>query len=40
MIEVDSIKKNNTWTLVDLPRGEKPIGCKWIFKKKHHLMDQ
>jgi len=35
--EVESIQKNNTWTLVDLPKGAKPIGCKWIFKKKHHL---
>ena len=34
--EIDSIKKNNTWTLVDLPKGAKPIGCKWIFKKKYH----
>jgi len=23
--EVDSIKKNNTWTLVDLPEGANPI---------------
>jgi len=34
--ELDSIKKNNTWTLVDLPKGAKPIACKWIFKKKYH----
>ena len=34
--ELDSIKKNNMWTLVDLPKGAKPIGCKWIFKKKYH----
>jgi len=20
-----------------LPKGAKPIGCKWIFKKKYHL---
>ena len=25
---------NKTWKLVDLPLGSKPIGCKWIFKKK------
>jgi len=37
--EIDSIKKNNTWTLVDLPKGAKPIGCKWIFKKSIILMD-
>ncbi|GJZ63797.1 retrovirus-related pol polyprotein from transposon TNT 1-94, partial [Tanacetum coccineum] len=24
----------NTWKLVDLPLGHKPIGHKWIFKKK------
>lgn len=24
----------NTWILVDLPQWYKPIGCKWIFKKK------
>jgi len=32
--EIDSINKNNTWTLVDLPKGAKLIDCKWIFKKK------
>ncbi|GJZ82354.1 zinc finger, CCHC-type containing protein [Tanacetum coccineum] len=25
---------NNTWVLADLPPGFKPLGCKWIFKKK------
>ena len=30
--EICSIKKNNTWTLVDLPKGVKPIGRKWILK--------
>nr|GEU77298.1 retrotransposon-related protein [Tanacetum cinerariifolium] len=32
--EIDSIVQNNTWKLVDLPSGHKPIGYKWIFKKK------
>jgi len=32
---MDSISKNHTWTMVDLPKWEKPIACKWIFKKKH-----
>ncbi|GJW27413.1 DNA polymerase zeta catalytic subunit-like protein [Tanacetum coccineum] len=32
--EIDSIVHNNTWKLVDLPSGHKPIGHKWIFKKK------
>ncbi|GKB02969.1 zinc finger, CCHC-type containing protein, partial [Tanacetum coccineum] len=25
---------NNTWVLADLPPGCKPLGCKWIFKRK------
>ena len=32
--EMESIMQNQTWVLVDLPLGSKPIGCKWIFKKK------
>ncbi|GJZ72212.1 zinc finger, CCHC-type containing protein [Tanacetum coccineum] len=32
--EMDSIMENNTWILSDLPPGCKPLGCKWIFKKK------
>ena len=26
--------QNRTWELVNLPLGNKPIGCKWIFKRK------
>ncbi|GJT74555.1 zinc finger, CCHC-type containing protein [Tanacetum coccineum] len=32
--EMDSIMGNNTWVLVDIPPVCKPLGCKWIFKKK------
>ena len=32
--EVESILHNHTWKLVDLPPGNKPIGYKWIFKRK------
>nr|GEU29115.1 hypothetical protein [Tanacetum cinerariifolium] len=32
--EIGSIMENNTWVLSDLPRGYKPLGCKWIFKRK------
>ncbi|GJZ70961.1 zinc finger, CCHC-type containing protein, partial [Tanacetum coccineum] len=32
--EIGSIMKNNTWVLWDLPQGCKPLGCKWIFKRK------
>ncbi|GJX58057.1 zinc finger, CCHC-type containing protein [Tanacetum coccineum] len=32
--EMDSIMGNNTWVLVDLHLGCKPLSCKWIFKIK------
>ena len=32
--EVESILQNHTWELVDLPPGCKPLGYKWIFKRK------
>nr|GEU92397.1 zinc finger, CCHC-type [Tanacetum cinerariifolium] len=32
--EMDSIMGNNTWVLANLPLGCKPLGCKWIFKRK------
>ncbi|GKB31415.1 retrovirus-related pol polyprotein from transposon TNT 1-94 [Tanacetum coccineum] len=32
--EIDSILQNHTWDLMDLPPGCKPLGNKWIFKKK------
>nr|AGU70133.1 CRK [Tarenaya hassleriana] len=36
--EMDSIMINNIWILVDSPPGCKPIGCKWIFKKKMRVV--
>nr|GEZ39199.1 retrotransposon protein, putative, Ty1-copia subclass [Tanacetum cinerariifolium] len=32
--ETDSILGNQTWKLAELPKGVKPIGSKWVFKKK------
>lgn len=32
--EIESIMSNHTWELVELPPGNKALGCKWIFKKK------
>ncbi|GKA18011.1 retrovirus-related pol polyprotein from transposon TNT 1-94 [Tanacetum coccineum] len=34
--EINSIEKNGTWKLVNLPEGKKAIGLKWIFKTKLH----
>jgi hypothetical protein len=32
--EYDSLMTNNTWTLVPLHVGRKPVSCKWVFKIK------
>ena len=33
--EYKSLMENGTWELVELPSGQKPVECKWIFKTKH-----
>ena len=32
--EMDSIMANGTWEITERPYGCKPLGCKWVFKKK------
>lgn len=32
-----SIKKKNTWELVDLPKGKEVIGVKWVYKTKRNV---
>lgn len=32
--EMESIYRNHTWDLVELPEGKTPIGCKWLYKPK------
>src|SRR5207237_7605874 len=32
--ELDSIMANETREITDRPYGCKPVGCKWVFKKK------
>ena len=32
--EMESIDSNSVWSLVEAPRGVKPIGSKLIYKKK------
>ena len=31
---MESMYSNSVWELVDQPDGVKPIGCKWIYKRK------
>src|SRR6266540_2468335 len=35
--EMNSMKDNQVWNLVDLPDGVKAIECKWIYKRKIDL---
>ena len=32
--EIVSLQLNNVWDLVEMPRGRKPVGSKWVFKLK------
>lgn len=32
--EMKSLDRNQIWDLIDLPKGSKEIGCKWVFRKK------
>ncbi len=38
--EMNSILKNNTWTLQLLLDGKKPISSKWVYKKKYNTKGQ
>ncbi|GJZ47817.1 retrotransposon protein, putative, ty1-copia subclass [Tanacetum coccineum] len=35
--EIDSLRKNKTWELVDHPAGQKLMSCKWLFKIKEMI---
>nr|KYP55969.1 Copia protein [Cajanus cajan] len=35
--EIKALHDNNTWRLVELPSGRKPIGCRWVFRIKENF---
>jgi hypothetical protein len=38
--EMQSLQKNKTWKLTQLPKGKKVIRCKWVFAKKEGFPDK
>ena len=38
--EMTSMSHNKVWSLVDLPDGCTPYGCKWVFKTKRNAKGQ
>ena len=34
--EMRTLKKNQTWEIVSLPRGKEPVGCKRVFTIKYN----
>ena len=35
MEEMQALKKNDTWDIVELPKGKYLVGCKWVFTIKY-----
>jgi histone deacetylase 1/2 len=38
--EINALLQNRTWELVELPKGARVIGCKWVYKKKLNQIGQ
>ncbi|CAN6709377.1 unnamed protein product [Malus baccata var. baccata] len=33
--EMMALHKNDTWEVTELPKGKKPVGCRWVFTIKY-----
>ena len=38
--ETNSLHKNDTWELSELPKGKKANGCKRLYAKKQESQDE
>ena len=36
--EIESLQKNHTWQLVEKPKNQKIVGCKWLFKRNEEIL--
>ena len=34
--EMRALIQNDTWEIIDLPKGKKSVGCRWIFTLKYN----
>ena len=35
--EMRALDANDTWDLVDTPKGVKPVRCKWVYKTQYDV---
>ena len=33
--EIKSMDSNKVWELMEIPKGAKKVGCKWVYKTKY-----
>jgi len=34
-VEMEALEKNKTWDIVELPKGKRLVGCRWVFTVKY-----
>jgi Reverse transcriptase (RNA-dependent DNA polymerase) len=37
--ELKVLEKNKTWIIIPLPKENRPVGCKWVYKIKYYSDD-
>jgi hypothetical protein len=37
---MNALDKNKIWDMVELPKGTKVVGCKWVYKLKNGVHDK
>jgi len=36
-VELSTLTKSNTWSIVSLAAGHKPMECRWVYKIKYRF---